>query len=150
LKAVRRLTSRQFFRYLVSGTLAASTNFFSRFAFRLLFSFGASVMLAYTAGAVVSFSLHRAYTFRTRHVSAHAQAARFTLVALLGIPLSGWLAEGALRALQSVAPGLAPARLEALAHLASLAGSTVYGYLAMKHFSFKTRPAETPVSAASV
>jgi putative flippase GtrA len=139
LKALRRLSEFETARFLASGAVAAAANIASRFAFRLFCSFQASVVLAFAVGTVVSFLLNRDYTFRARGEPARVQAPRFALIALVGIPLAGWLAQEALTALESIGAGSAmgkPAE-EAAAHVFALAAVTVYNYLAMKYFSFR-------------
>lgn len=60
----RNLYTKQFAIFLVTGTIAAAANFFSRIAYSIFLPFYISVALSYVTGMVVSFIMMRKIVFR--------------------------------------------------------------------------------------
>lgn len=55
--------TKEFFKFLLTGGIAASVNFFSRILFNTWLSFSASVYLAYIAGMITAYFLKRHFVF---------------------------------------------------------------------------------------
>jgi putative flippase GtrA len=55
--------TKEFFKFLLTGGIAASVNFFSRIFFNTWLSFSASVYLAYIAGMITAYFLKRHFVF---------------------------------------------------------------------------------------
>ena len=55
--------TKEFFKFLLTGGIAASVNFFSRIFFNTWLSFSASVYLAYIAGMITAFLLKKQFVF---------------------------------------------------------------------------------------
>jgi putative flippase GtrA len=142
--SLSRLPLRQFGVYLLAGGGAAAVNFTAGTLVRLASTsalvYGASVVVGMAAGTLVSFFLHRRYTFSVDDEPAAPQAARFALVSVGGVAIALGFAEGVL-ALWELAgsPWLPRAVMEACAHAATIGVNTVYGFVAMKFFALKRR-----------
>ena len=80
--------AREIVTYLVAGGGAAAANFAAggliRVFSRSALVYGASVVVGMAVGTVVSFFLHRRFTFSVADEPAAPQAARFALVAAPG------------------------------------------------------------------
>jgi putative flippase GtrA len=139
-----RLPVRQLGVYLVAGGGAAAANFAAGALIRLVstsaFVYGVSVVVGLAVGTVVSFFLHRRYTFSVHDEPAGPQVWRYAMVATGGLVIALTFAEAVLALWQLAgSPWLSRAVVEALAHAATIGVNTVYGFLAMKFFALKRR-----------
>jgi putative flippase GtrA len=144
--ALSPFVSRQFGVYLLTGAVGMVVNFAAGELLRLFSTsalvYGASVVVGFVTGTVVSFFLHRRYTFAVGDEPAAPQAVRFAMAAAGSIVLGLALAEGMLALWQLAgSPWLSRAAAEALVHIATIGVNTVYGFLVMKFFALKRRRA---------
>jgi putative flippase GtrA len=143
---VRLFASKQFLVFLVVGGTAALVNFSAGVLVRAFWtSYAAylgSVTFGFVLGTVVSFVLNRTFTFRASGEAVAPQAFRFVMVAAGAVVISVAVASIVLWAWQLAGRvTLTHAQVETLGHLAAIAVSTVYNFLAMKFFAFSTRAA---------
>lgn len=142
--------ARQFGVYLLSGGIAAAANFASGELIRAFssgaFMYGVSVVVGMTIGTVISFFLHRRFTFAVADEPAAPQSVRFAMVTVGGLLIAFTFAEAVLWLWESMGqPWLLRANVEALAHLGAIGLNTVYGFVAMKFFALKRRnPRRSP------
>jgi putative flippase GtrA len=139
-----RLHLRQFAMYVLVGGGAAAVNFGAGALVRLIVSgtgvYGASVVFGYVAGTVVAFFLHRRYTFSVADEAAGPQAARFAVVAAVGLVLCLIFSEAVLWVWGLAGSPLVSRHLaEDLDHVATIGMNTVYGFLANKFFALRRR-----------
>ena len=87
--------SPQFLRFLLTGGIAAATNFGSRIVFSAWVSYAWAVVLAYLVGMCCAFVLARAFVFMQGSQSLHRSALFFTLVNLFAVGQT-WLISMAL------------------------------------------------------
>jgi putative flippase GtrA len=139
-----RLPLRQFGVYLLAGGGAAAANLAAGTLVRLAstsgFAYGASVVVGMTVGTLMSFFLHRRYTFSVDDQPAAPQAVRFALVAAGGLVIALTFAMAVLAVWELAgSPWLSRAVMETFAHVATLGVNAVYGFLAMKFFALTRR-----------
>jgi putative flippase GtrA len=121
--------------FLVVGGIAAAANFGSRFLFSQVTGFGVAVVLAFFVGLTTAFLLNRVFVFvDERATSWHIEAARFTIVNLLGLGLTLGVSLALLQILRPAMNGIGPA--EALSHFAGIAATVVTSYFAHKYWTF--------------
>lgn len=77
--------SQQFVIFLLTGGLAALTNFLSRIFLNSFLSFSASVIIAYIIGMVMAFILFRTVVFDAREKSLKKSITLFCFVNVFGI-----------------------------------------------------------------
>lgn len=149
--------ARQFGVYLLSGGVAAVANFATGEVIRAFSEsaviYGASVVAGMAIGTVISFFLHRRFTFAVADEPAAPQAVRYSLV-IVGSLLIAFVFAEAVLWLWEAAGGSWPSRgtVQALAHVAAIGVNTVYGFVAMKVFALKRRspgsPGSSPLSSS--
>lgn len=143
---VRLFASKQFLVFLLVGGTAALVNFSAGALVRAFWTsyaaYVGSVTLGFVLGTVVSFVLNRTFTFRASGGAVAPQAFRFATVALGAVVISVVVASLVLWAWELAGRVvLTHAQVETAGHLAAIAVSTVYNFLAMKFFAFSTRAA---------
>lgn len=130
--------SKQFFRFLLVGGVAALANFLSRFAFQVIFPYTLSVALAFSMGTIISFILNRSYTFAAYDEKAVVQFIKFITIAIFGIALAALIAWLSMTAYKTLHIDLVNEKqMESIAHIIAIFLITFYNFLAMKYFSFK-------------
>ena len=88
-KAVTLFFSREFLIFLITGGLAAATNFFSRIVLSYLgMEFYLAVVIAYVLGMVVAYILFRVVVFKKNDISLKKSIVMFCIVNLIGIVLT--------------------------------------------------------------
>lgn len=127
--------TREFFRFLVAGGIAALANVLSRVAFSHFVRLEAAVVLAYCVGMLVAFVLMRSQVFPPSGAPLRAQVARFVGVNLAAViqtlVITLVLARWAL-------PQLGVRRgVEEIAHIVGVCVPVVTSYFGHKHFSFR-------------
>lgn len=140
--------ARQFGVYLMNGGVAAVANFLSGELIRAFSEsavvYGASVVIGMAIGTVISFFLHRRFTFAVADEPAAPQALRFSLVTVGGLVIAFVFAEAVLWLWELAgAPWLSRASVQASAHVAAIGLNAVYGFVAMKLFALKRRSPES-------
>lgn len=127
--------SRQFLLFLVTGGLAASLNWGSRFVFGLVLPFELAVVAAFMVGLLSGFLLMRSLVFDGRSKPLLPQFGRYVLVNLLAllqtVVISSLLARWALPAMEI------HAQAEALAHLVGVLVPVVTSYFGHKLATFR-------------
>ncbi|MFN7570369.1 MAG: GtrA family protein [Betaproteobacteria bacterium] len=128
-------SSREFALFLVAGGIAAASNFGSRFAFSLWFSYPVAIVLAYLVGMAVAFVLMRQYVFTGRGKALAPQVLKFALVnaaavlqtLVVSLLLAHWLL-----------PALGVDRhVEAIAHFVGVAVPVVTSYFGHRWLTFR-------------
>jgi putative flippase GtrA len=127
--------TRQFFRFLVAGGVAAAANVISRMAFSKFLGLAAAVVLAYCVGMLVAFVLMRSQVFPPSGKPLRRQVATFVGINVLAVAQT--LAVTLLLA-RWVLPSLGVHRgVEEIAHIAGVSVPLVTSYFGHKHFSFR-------------
>jgi len=130
--------SQEFLRFLISGSIAAAVNFFSRFFFRLYFSYALSIAFSFSLGTVISFFLNKFFTFRSFGEKSAIQLAKFILIAVTSVILASFLASVQVALYKFTRINFIKEKnLESVVHLTTIGLVTVYNFLAMKYFSFR-------------
>lgn len=84
-KVLLDFVSKDFFKFLLVGGLAAGVNFLSRILLNNFFSFLISIIIAYIIGMIVAFFLNRIFVFKPRRNNISKQFAYFTLINVLAV-----------------------------------------------------------------
>jgi len=127
--------TRQFFRFLVAGGIAALANIVSRMLFSQVLDLAAAVVLAYCVGMLVAFLLMRSQVFPPSGAPVGRQVAIFIAVNLAAVVqtlvvtlvLARWLLPA-----MGIEKGA-----ETLAHIIGVCVPVVTSYFGHKHFSFR-------------
>lgn len=133
----QRITSTPASRFLLAGGLAAAVNWITRFPLSILFSFQASVAIAYIFGMVVGFEVYRRWVFLGSSISLRGQILRFvivnaisaTFVVTIAIVFLTW----------SIELGLPTKWAEAVAHGLAIGIGALLNFPAHKIVTFGTR-----------
>lgn len=132
------MVSQQFFRFLVTGGIAAAANIGSRYLFNLFMDFQLAVVFAYLVGMAIAYVLARIFVFESSGRSVSSEFGRFTIVNLF-----------ALAFVWAISVGLAfvvfPAihftwHAEDVAHFIGVLAPAVTSFLGHRHYSFKKGP----------
>jgi putative flippase GtrA len=124
----------QFFKFLLSGGLAAFLNWSSRFLFSQWLPFEYAVVAAFFVGLSSGFLIMRCFVFQGRKKPAKQQAFNYFIINMLAL-------------LQTLAISVALVRWafpawgiieqqEALAHLAGVLAPVITSYFGHKYFTF--------------
>jgi putative flippase GtrA len=144
--ALSQFLSRQFSIYLLAGAVPALANFLGGSLVRVIstsrVACDASVVVGYVIGTVVAFFLHRRYTFAVHDEPAGPQAIRFAATAVGALILAVGVADGMLWLWQLLgSPWVSRTLFATGAHVVAIGVNTVAGFLVMKFFALKRRPA---------
>ena len=127
--------SRQFVAFLITGGIAATANFGSRFFFSEYVSFGTAVILAYLVGMITAFVLAKLFVFKESQHSTKKEFMYFTLVNVVAIIqtyiISVGLTEYLFPRMQFT---FYP---EAVAHAVGVVFPVFTSFVGHKYFSFK-------------
>lgn len=133
----KRLISKykQFYKFLISGGIAATVNFGSRFFYSTFVSFGYAVILAYITGMLVAFILFRVFVFKNSAQTLHKSVVYFILVNIVALIqvyiISVCLADYLFPYINfSFYP-------EAIAHAVGISIPTIISFIGHKRFSFR-------------
>jgi len=129
------VTRRQFFRFLLLGTLAAAINWLVRLPLSRFMPFEVAVMAAYIVGMTVGYLFYRHYVFPGGHAPMGAQIRNFVLINLIGIVIVAALSSVLAN---QVLPNLIGAKdlREALAHGLAIGTSAATSFLGHKRVTF--------------
>jgi putative flippase GtrA len=129
----------EFGRFLMAGGVAASVNFFSRFAWQSALGFEAAVLAAYLTGFVVAFVLNRWFVFPASGKPIREEMAWFfgfnAAAFLIVWAVSGWLLANAFGHWLPTAPA------QALSHGFGIAVPVCINFVAHKFVTFARRTA---------
>jgi putative flippase GtrA len=126
----------EFFRFLLTGGVAAAVNVVSRWFLSSVMPFEAAVVVAYLIGMITAFSLARSYVFERSERHVRSEAARFVLVNLAAL-LQVWIVSVGLA--DWVFPKIAFVwQAELIAHVIGVLTPVVSSYFGHKYFTFKS------------
>jgi len=128
--------SKRFVMFIVSGGIAAATNFLSRILFSQWLPYSLAIVLGFMVGLVVAFVLMRKLAFKETSNAAHSQVMWFLVInafALLqtfcvSLLLARWLLP-----LMGIARGT-----ETIAHAIGVATPVLTSYVGHKRLSFRS------------
>lgn len=123
--------TREFFKFLFTGGLAAAVNFGSRFVYSQFVDFSTAVVLAYVTGMVLAFWLFSTQVFKNSATTRWQSTYRFVLVNLFGI-FQTWIVS--VWVLSLVGPG---GIQEAFSHLCGMSLATVTSYFGHRFYTFR-------------
>jgi putative flippase GtrA len=86
----RRLVSRKFLLFLLTGGFAAAVNWGSRMLYNLWMPYSAAIVVAYLTGMVTAFVLAKLFVFTETTQTTGRSALWFTLVNLVAV-LQTWV-----------------------------------------------------------
>ena len=124
---------REYFRFLITGGLAAGINFGSRFVFSIFLPFQVAVPLAYIVGMFVAFWLFRTMVFSNSSTSLRKSIFRFTVVNAFGL-LQTWLVSVWFVTIVDLG---SRAMDEAVAHFTGMSLAMLSSYLGHRFYTFK-------------
>lgn len=127
--------TRQFVLFLVVGGLAAFLHWLARIALSQWFNFSVAVVLAYSVGMAIAFSLNAVLVFPKSDKPRHLQARDFVLVNLAFLPVV-W---GASLLIEKPLTTWGLAYPQAIAHGIAVALPAMLTFLIYKFFAFKER-----------
>lgn len=127
--------TRQFFKFLAAGGLAAIANFGSRIAFSHWMQYIPAIILAYLVGMATAFMLNRLFVFTGAPNSLRNQAAWFTLVNLAAVAQTLAIS---LLLVEYLLPAIGVrTHVETVAHGIGVLVPVMTSYLGHKHLTFK-------------
>ena len=132
---IKVFKSKQFLSFLITGGIAATANFGSRFIFSEYVDFGTAVILAYLVGMVTAFVLAKLFVFKESQHSTKKEFFYFTLVNVVAIVQTYIISLGfANYMFPSMNFTFHP---EAVAHAMGVIFPVFTSFIGHKYFSFK-------------
>lgn len=125
------MNTKEIFKFLISGALAAGVNFGSRFIFSTFMEFQCAVISAYLVGMAIAFWLFRTRVFKDGRTNIRQATFRFLVVNIFGMLLI-WTASAFVLQVIGVS-----AINEAIAHLFGISFTTVTSYFGHRFYTFK-------------
>jgi len=125
----------EFFRFLLTGGVAAAVNIVSRWFLSSILPFEAAVVVAYLIGMITAFSLARKYVFGRSERHVRSEAARFVLVNLAAL-LQVWIVSVGLADWVFPKIGLIW-QAELIAHVIGVLSPVAGSYFGHKYFTFR-------------
>lgn len=130
--------TRQFFRFLVTGGVAALANLVSRYFLNFFIIFEIAVAIAYLIGMTVAYILARHFVFERSGRSISSEFRRFAIVNLFALALVWGISVG-------LARGLFPAinftwHADDIAHLIGVLAPAISSYFGHRFYSFGRWP----------
>lgn len=133
----RYLYTKQFAIFLVTGTIAAAANFFSRIAYSIFLPFYISVALSYVTGMVVSFILMRKIVFHGHTTPFLKSLITFVIINLFSF-IQNWVITMTME--YAILPKIGITAYSAdIASLTGIAFPVITSFLGYKKYSFSTR-----------
>ncbi|MEM3846299.1 MAG: GtrA family protein [Candidatus Parvarchaeota archaeon] len=129
------LKYKQFYKFIIAGSIAALSNFCSRFFYSTFVSFGLAVIFAYITGMIVAFILFKLFVFKDSKQTMNKSILYFVLVNIV-----------ALIQVYIISVGLADYLFpyikfhfypEAVAHAIGIFFPTLVSFIGHKNFSFR-------------
>lgn len=135
--AIKSLLSKQFAAFLVTGSIAAAVNFFSRIVYSMILPFYASVAVAYITGMVASYLLMQKYVFSGHETPLKKSVTAFILINLISL-LQNWFVTMAME--YYLLPAMGMVRYSAyIASIVGIAFPVAWSFIGYKKFSFASR-----------
>ena len=131
------MVSSQFFRFLVTGGIAAAANIGSRFVFNLFMNFELAVVFAYLVGMVIAYVLARLFVFEASGRGVSSEFGRFAIVNLFALAFVWMISVG-------LAFVVFPAihftwHAEDVAHIIGVLAPAVTSFLGHRSYSFRQK-----------
>lgn len=127
--------SKQFFIFLLSGSIALSANFGSRIFYNNSFDFSVSIILAYFTGMLTAFILGKLFVFKESRQTFWRSVMYFILVNLIGL-LQTWIISLALA--NYILPALSvKVYIREIAHGIGLIFPVFTTYIGHKYWTFR-------------
>lgn len=123
-----------FLEFVALGSLAAASNYVSRFPLDTFLPFEAAVFLAYLVGMIVAFTLFQRYSFKSSAGTKPVQIGRFCIVNVLGASLAVLTSAIFARAIFPVIGW--EYHPHAIAHAIGISFPAVSSYFLHKHYTF--------------
>lgn len=127
----------QFFRFLLTGGLAAVVNIGSRYLLDTLMPFEVAVIIAYLIAMVVAYFLARRFVFGKTEAGIATESMRFAIVNMVGICIV-WITSVGLARFVFPAIGYTW-YADDIAHTIGVAIPAVTSYVGHKYFTFGDR-----------
>jgi putative flippase GtrA len=132
---MKAIANNQFARFLLTGGLAAGTNFLSRILFSQFMPYLPAIMLAFIVGLTTGFLLMKAFVFSGGAAPPARQASYFVLVNLVGLVITIVVSISVAK-LASLVLSDAKAS-EAIGHLAGVISPVLLSFYAHKNLTFR-------------
>lgn len=129
------MLSNQFFRFLLTGGLAAAVNIGSRYLFNFVMPFEYAVIVAYLCGMATAFILARLFVFEASGRSMRSEFYRFALVNVFALGLT-WVISVGLARLFFPAIGFTWYAND-IAHIIGVLAPAVTSFLGHRYYSFR-------------
>ncbi len=133
----RHLYTKQFAIFLVTGTIAAAANFFSRIGYSIYLPFSISVVLSYATGMVVSFILMRKVVFHDHATPFLKSLITFVIINLFSF-VQNWVISMTMEYAILPKIGITAYSLD-IASLTGIAFPVITSFFGYKKYSFSTR-----------
>lgn len=131
---IKQILTKQFAAFLVTGSIAAAVNFFSRIAYSLVLPFYVSVAVAYLTGMVASYFLMMRYVFSGHETPLGKSVTTFIAINLISL-LQNWLVTMAME--YYVLPTVGIVRYSTyIASIVGIAFPIIWSFIGYKKFSF--------------
>ena len=131
---IKQILTKQFATFLLTGSIAAAVNFFSRIAYSLVLPFYVSVAVAYLTGMVASYFLMRRYVFSGHETPLGKSVSTFVAINLISL-LQNWLVTMAME--YYVLPTIGEVQYSAyIASIVGIAVPVMWSFFGYKRFSF--------------
>lgn len=129
--------SGRFFKFLVTGGVAALVNLASRFLLNCAMPFEVAVIIAYLIGMTTAYVLSRAIVFDSSGRSVRSEMRRFAIVNAFALILV-WTISVYLARVTFPAIGFTW-HPDEIAHLVGVLAPAITSYFGHKHFTFASR-----------
>lgn len=127
----------QFFRFVLTGGLAALVNIGSRYLLNMVIPFEVAVIIAYLIAMVVAYLLARRFVFGKTEAGMATESIRFAIVNMVAICIV-WVTSVGLARIVFPAVGFTW-YADDIAHAIGVAIPAVTSYLGHKYFTFGGR-----------
>jgi putative flippase GtrA len=132
---MRKMASRQFTRFLLTGGIAAAANFLSRLLFSQFLPYVPAIVLAFFVGLATGFLLMRTFVFSTGIAPPAQQASYFALVNLVGLVITVVVSVAVSKLVSLISKDLAVA--EGIGHFAGVVAPVLLSFHAHKNLTFR-------------
>lgn len=131
---IKQILTKQFATFLVTGSIAAAVNFFSRITYSLVLPFYVSVAVAYLTGMVASYFLMMRYVFFGHETPLAKSVTTFIFINLISL-LQNWLVTMAME--YYVLPTVGIVQYSTyIASIVGIAFPVVWSFMGYRRYSF--------------
>jgi putative flippase GtrA len=133
------LVYSQFFRFLVTGGIAAAVNIGSRYVLNLFMRFEVAVAIAYLIGMTIAYVLARLFVFEASGRGIASEFRRFTIVNLSALACVWAISVGLVRFLF---PAIGFTwHADDIAHVIGVLTPAATSFVGHRYYSFRQHPA---------